>query len=51
MAEPAPQRSLKKVWIWALVLVVAAWIVYALMGGLSTPRTETGADSPPTQQR
>jgi hypothetical protein len=51
MAEPAPQRSLKKVWIWALVLVVAAWIVYAVTGGPSTPRSETGADSPPAQQR
>jgi hypothetical protein len=51
MAEPAPQRSLKKVWIWALVLVIAVWIIYALSGGPSTPSRETAADSAPAQQR
>jgi hypothetical protein len=51
MAEPAPQRSLSRVWIWALVLIVAIWIIYALTGGTSPPRTETGADSAPAQQR
>jgi hypothetical protein len=45
MAEPASQRSLKRVWIWALVLIIAVWIVYALMGGPSTPSTQTAADS------
>jgi hypothetical protein len=51
MADPAPQRSLKRVWIWALALIIAVWIVYALTGGPSTPRTETGSDSVPAQQR
>jgi flagellar basal body-associated protein FliL len=50
MAEPAPQRSLKRVWIMILVIIVIAWIVYAVTGGPSTPKTET-SDSAPTQQR
>jgi len=45
MAEPAPERSLKKVWIWALLLIVVVWVVYALTGGPSTPSSTTGADS------
>lgn len=50
MAEPAPQRSLKKVWILVLAVIVVVWIIYALTGGPSTPKTETGSDSP-AQQR
>jgi hypothetical protein len=45
MAEPAPQRSLTKVWIWALVLILVVWGIYALSGGLSTPPSPTAADS------
>jgi hypothetical protein len=45
MAEPASQQSLKRVWIWALVLIIAVWVVYALMGGPSTPPSQTAADS------
>jgi hypothetical protein len=45
MAEPASQRSLKRVWIWALVLIVVVWVIYALMGGPSTPSSPTAADS------
>ena len=45
MAESAPQRSLTRVWIWVLLVVVAAWVVYALTGGPSTPASETAADS------
>ena len=45
MAESAPQRSLTRVWIWVLLVVVAAWVVYALTGGPSTPPSETAADS------
>jgi hypothetical protein len=45
MAEPAPQKSLKRVWIWALVLIIAVWVIYALMGGPSTPPSGTAADS------
>jgi hypothetical protein len=45
MVEPAPQRSLTKVWIWALVLILAIWAIYALSGGPSTPPSTTGADS------
>jgi hypothetical protein len=51
MAEPAPQRSLKKVWIGVLVVIVILWIVYALTGGPSTPTTETAPDSVPAQPR
>jgi hypothetical protein len=45
MAEPAPQRSLKQVWIWALVLILLIWAIYALSGGPSTPPSSTAADS------
>jgi len=45
MAEPAPQRSLKQVWIWALVLILVIWAIYALRGGTSTPPGPTPADS------
>lgn len=45
MAEPASQQNLKRVWIWALVLIIAIWIVYALSGGTSTPPSTTAADS------
>ena len=45
MAEPASQQSLKRVWIWALVLIIALWVVYALTGGPSTPPSQTAADS------
>jgi hypothetical protein len=45
MAEPAPQRSLTKVWIWALVLILAVWAIYALTGGTSIPPGTTTADS------
>ena len=51
MAEPAPQRNLKRVSVWALLLIVALWVVYAVTGGPSTPRSETAADSAPAQQR
>jgi hypothetical protein len=51
MVEPAPQRSLKRVWILALVLIVIVWIVYAVTGGPSVPKTETGSDRAPAQQR
>jgi hypothetical protein len=51
MAEPASQRNLRRVWIWALVLIVAIWVLYAVTGGPSTPRSETAADSTPAQQR
>jgi hypothetical protein len=51
VAEPASQRSLKRVWIWALVIIVAVWIIYALAGGPSTPPRETAADSLAEPQR
>ena len=44
VAEPAPQRSLKRVWIWALVVVVVLFVVYVLTGGLETPYGDTPAD-------
>jgi hypothetical protein len=50
MAEPASQRSLKRVWIVVLVIIVAVWIIYALAGGPSTPASETAADSAVGQQ-
>jgi hypothetical protein len=45
MAEPASQRNLTKVWIWALVLILVIWAIYALSGGPSTPPGTTAADS------
>jgi hypothetical protein len=45
MAEPTSQQNLKRVWIWALILIIAVWIVYALAGGPSTPPSPTAADS------
>lgn len=50
MAEPAPQRSLTKVWILVLLIIVVVWIIYATTGGPSTPKAET-SDSVPAQQR
>lgn len=50
MADPAPQRSLNRVWIWALLLIVVIWVIYALTGGLATPPTET-TDSVAQPQR
>jgi hypothetical protein len=51
MAEPAPQRSLKKASILVLAVIVIVWIIYAATGGPSTPKTTTGSDSVPAQQR
>ena len=45
MAEPESQRNLKRVWIWALILILGVWIIYSLSGGLSTPSSQTAADS------
>jgi hypothetical protein len=42
-------RSLKRVAIGALILIVIAWIIYALAGGPSAPERERGA-TPPAQQ-
>jgi hypothetical protein len=41
VVEPAPQRSMKRVFIWVLIIIIAIWIVYALAGGPSTPTAET----------
>jgi hypothetical protein len=46
MTDPAPPPSLKRVWIWALVLIVVVWIVYAVTGGTSTPSSPTTAEAP-----
>jgi hypothetical protein len=48
MAESEPTRNLKRVWIGLLIVVVVAWIIYAVSGGPKTPATETGS-SPATQ--
>jgi hypothetical protein len=48
MADPGSQRSLTRVWILILAVIVVAWIVYALTGGPSTPPSQTGADSAAT---
>jgi hypothetical protein len=45
MAEPESQRNLKRVWIWALILIVVVWIIYALTGGPSPPSSQTAPDS------
>jgi hypothetical protein len=48
---PATNRpdSLKRYAIVALILIMIAWIIYALAGGPSAPERERGA-SPPAQQ-
>jgi|tagenome__1003787_1003787.scaffolds.fasta_scaffold20944078_2 hypothetical protein len=51
MTEPVSQRSLKRVWLWALLLIVVVWVVYALRGGTSTPPGPTVADSTAQTQR
>jgi hypothetical protein len=51
MPEPAPQRNLNRVWILILAVIVIVWIIYALTGGPSTPKTTSGFDSAQTQQR
>ena len=43
MTDPNPPRSLKRVWIGALILVVIVWIIYTVTGGPSTPRPEPGS--------
>jgi hypothetical protein len=45
VVEPASQRSLNRVWILVLVIIVVVWVIYALAGGLSTPPSGTAADS------
>jgi uncharacterized membrane protein (DUF485 family) len=45
MADPGSQRSLTRVWILVLAVIVLAWVIYALAGGPSTPATRTGTDS------
>jgi hypothetical protein len=49
MAEPDQQVTLKRVFVWILILIVAIWIVYALTGGTSTPKA-SGEENPPAQQ-
>ena len=51
MTEPASPGSLKRVWIWALLLIIVVWVVYTLRGGTSTPPGPTAADSAPQTQR
>lgn len=46
MTDAGSQRSLTRVWIWILIVIVAAWIIYAVAGGPSTPPSQTAADSP-----
>jgi hypothetical protein len=48
MAEPNPPRSLKRVWIGMLILIVLVWIIYAVTGGPSTPGPDP--QSSPTSQ-
>ncbi len=45
MANRAPPPSLQRYWVWALILIIVAWIVYAVAGGLSTPGPRVMADS------
>jgi hypothetical protein len=42
MTDLKPPRSLTRVWLGVLVIVILAWLVYALSGGPDTP------DAPPT---
>jgi len=45
MAKGNANRSLQRYWIAVLVLIVIAWIVYALARGLSTPAPHPVGDS------
>jgi hypothetical protein len=41
MAQPERQVTMKRVFIWLLILVLAIWIAYVLMGGFSRPQPST----------
>lgn len=41
MAQPDRQVTMNRVFIWLLILVLAIWIAYVLMGGLSRPQPST----------
>jgi hypothetical protein len=45
MANGNANRSLRRYWIGVLILIVIAWIVYALARGPSTPGPQTVGDS------
>jgi hypothetical protein len=43
MTDPNPPKSLKRVWVGALILVIILWIIYAVAGGPAIPKSETGS--------
>jgi hypothetical protein len=45
MANRTPPPSLQRYWIWALILIVVALIVYTAARGLSTPGPGVVGDS------
>jgi hypothetical protein len=45
MATRGPQRSLHRYWIAALILIIIAWIIYAVGRGPSTPGPAAVQDS------
>jgi hypothetical protein len=45
MANGNAERSLHRYWIGALILIVIAWIVYAVARGPSTPAPHPVGDS------
>jgi hypothetical protein len=51
MADPNPTRSLRRVWIGVLAVVIIAWIIYAVTRGPSTPAASTGTPGAPAEQR
>ena len=51
MAQPDQQVNMKRVFIWILIFIIAVWIVYAVLGGPSTPKASTASpDSAATAQ-
>jgi hypothetical protein len=45
MANGNAERSMQRFWIGALILVVIAWIIYAVARGPSTPGPHPVGDS------
>jgi hypothetical protein len=45
MANRTPPPSLQRYWIWVLILIVLALIVYSAAGGPSTRRPHVVGDS------
>ena len=45
MADRDPWQSLRRYSIVALIVIIIAWIIYAVAGGLSTPGSRPDRDT------